>query len=274
MHGGLSRIFALVTLAGLGWSPAGWGSDCPVPNTPSQVAERLVDARSALSKMDFDQFSFSMEEVELMVPCLGALPSRAAAADLHRMLGVYMYTAGKSQAANDTLRAAKVLVPAYRFPDDLFPEGYALIDVWSGVETDDPKHVRAPVPKKSDVAFDGVVTRDRPADRATLFQHISTDGAVLQTIVIQPDQALPAYESVPRQRNRIIGATVAAGVAAGISYGLAWHERRSFDKEDGSRSRADLKQMRQRVNTAFTLSGAFSTVTVSGVVAAIVIGPR
>ena len=36
---------------------------------------------------------------------------------------------------NDTLRAAKVLVPAYRFPDDLFPEGYALIDVWSGVET-------------------------------------------------------------------------------------------------------------------------------------------
>lgn len=274
MLGGLVRTIAVFFLGGLSWSLPGWAADCPAPNTPEQIAERLTAAQSALSQLDSEQFSFSMEEVGLMVPCLSARPEPSGAADLHRMLGVHLYTAGKTQAATDALRAAKVLVPDYQFPTEMFPEGYALLDTWKGLSPGEPSHVRAPVPKNSDVAFDGRLTRDRPSDRVTLFQHLSRDGAVLKSVMLQPDHTIPTYESVPRQRNRIIGATIAMGISAGITYGLSWHGHRKFERNDASLSRAELQSLRKRVNNSFGVSGALTALTATGVVAAILVGPR
>jgi len=93
-------------------------------------------------------------------------------------------------------------------------------------------------------------------------------------VMLQPDHPIPTYESVPRQRNRIIGATIAMGISAGITYGLSWHGHRKFERNDASLSRAELQSLRKRVNNSFGVSGALTALTATGVVAAILVGPR
>jgi hypothetical protein len=249
-------------------------SDCPAPNTPAQIAERLGAAQSAFSRLDSEQFSFSMEEVELMVPCLSGRPAPVDTAQLHRMFGLHLHTKGKNKAATHALLAAKVLSPNYLFPDGFFPEGYALEERWSELSVSEPSDIRAPLPKGHSTAFDGQITRDRPIDRTTLFQLVNKDGSILRSQLISPEQTLPNYESIPRQRNRIIGATIGAGVAAALTYGLAWQGRRQFDRDENTMSRAELQRLRTRVNNLFFISGSLTLVTAAGASAAVLIGPR
>ncbi len=248
--------------------------DCPTPHTPQQVQTRLEGAEQALGALDIDSFSLAMVDVGLMVPCLTAPPDPALAAHLHRMRGIELYTAGQTDPAHMALRAAKVLVPEYRFPTDLFPEGHAMPDLWKGIGVEDPAHVRAPLPRHGQVGFDGTPSRDRPSDRATVFQELEPDGRVRTTRYLLPKDALPTYPSIPRQRNRLIAASIAAGVAAGASYALGWHGRQQFMKDDPDRTREDLTATRERVNTRFVIAGVCATLTTAGVAAAFLVGPR
>jgi len=248
--------------------------DCPSAHTPEQVDTRLQTAQAALKDLNSEAFSLAMEEVAIMVPCLNSKPAQDLVAQLHRMRGIELYTSGKESAARQALRAARVLSPAYTFPKGFFPEGHALPDFWSEVPADAPANVRAPVPRDAEVAFDGKTTRDRPSDRATVFQYLGTDGTVRTTRYLMPKDPLPTYPSIPRQRNRLIIASIATGIVAGTSYALGWQGHQDFMEDDPKRTKAELSRMQTQVNTSFIISGVTTTLTVAGVTAAVLIGPR
>jgi hypothetical protein len=255
-------------------TPLAWAQDCPTPHTPDQVHTRLTAAQKALRALDSDGFSLAMQEVALMVPCLNERPTPELVAEIHRMHGIDLYTAGKQEHARLALRASRILGPQYRFPADLFPKGHALPDLWLSLSALQPAHVRAPVPKQSQVVFDGTVTRNRPSDRATVFQHLGKDGSVQTTRYLMPKDPLPSYPSIPRQRNRLIAASIATGAVAGASYALAWQGRSQFMKSDPKQTKKDLNTTRNQVNTAFVTAGICTTLSATGIAAAILVGPR
>jgi hypothetical protein len=271
----MTRFFTIV-FAGLGalLSPVAVAGDCPSSNTPQQIGERLKTAQHAFGELDIDSFSFAMEEVSLMLPCLGAVPEPGLAAQVHRMVGVKLYADGRVGPARSSLLAGKALQPDYVFPDDLFPEGYALLDEWQELSATQTAVKRAPVPRGATVYFDGAQTRDRPIDRATLFQRMDAEGVMRNSVYLQPTDVLPSYAAIPRQRNRILMATAAAGVGAAVSYGLAMTARNAFFEEGGKRGRKDLNDLRTQANRGFVSAGVFSTLAISGGIVAVVIGPR
>jgi len=254
--------------------PTAHAQDCPAANNPEQIEARLHTAQDALKSLESEAFSLAMEEISLMLPCLDAQPDPALTAELHRLRGIELYASGKADAANHAFLASKVLAPEYAFPQDMFSEGHALIDLWTNITPTGAAHTRAPVPKKSTVSFDGTLTRDRPSDRATLFQHLTLEGEVQTTQYLMPKDSLPTYASVPRQRNRLIAASIATTLAAGTSYAVAWQARQNFMKDDGSRTRKELERLRRKVNTSFISAGVCAALTTAGFGAAIVIGPR
>ena len=264
-------LLCLVLVLNNGAARAG---DCPAPNTPAQVDERLKRAQAAFGSLDIDTFTFAMEEVGLMVPCLDRALQPQFAADLHRMQGVAFYAADQRTSASQALRAAKILAPDFQFPEGMFPQGYALLDEWRGMEVGAPMHETAPVPRHSDVVFDGQTTRRRPSDRATVFQHIDAKGGVLKTVYLLPSDPLPAYESVPRQRNRLIAATVVSGLISGGFYALSSRDVERFEQEDGALNRKEMIALRERANRYYTISGVMAALTGVGIVGSVTIGHR
>ena len=269
-----SKILGVGALLWLCASPVAHAADCPAPNTPDQIKKRFDRAQSAFQELDIDTFTFSMEEVGLMIPCLDRRPTRAFSAELHRLQAVSLYASDKPGTASTSLRAGKALEPDYAFPKDMFPEGYALLDEWKTTDLSKTETEGAPVPKKSSIAFDGTLTRQRPTDRATLFQHIDAKGLILATAYLQPADPLPAYESVPRQRNRLIGASIASGILSGTFYALSSKGQERFENPSAKASRKEILDLREEVNTYYTLSGIFGVLTVTGTIGAVTIGPR
>jgi hypothetical protein len=269
------RHSLFICLAWLGLrSPIARAGDCPTSHSTGQISARLQAAESALKALDGDGFSLAMEEVAIMLPCLSATPSPDLSAQLHRMRGLELYSARKEDAARHAIRAAKVLRPDFNFPDGFFPEGHALPDFWAAVPIDAPAHTSAPVPRDAAVSFDGLQTLDRPSDRATIFQRQSLSGAVQTTQYLMPKDPLPSYRSIPRQRNRLIAASIVTGVVAGSSYALGWQSRQRFMEDDAQHTRAELSRLKTRVNTSFIVSGVSATMTVAGLTWAVLIGPR
>ena len=271
----LARVCA-ATLCLAFWPASGvaQAGDCPSPNTPDQIRERLIRAQTAFGDLDIDSFTFAMEEVGLMIPCLDRVPGVAFSAELHRMQGVAFYAADQRSSASNALRAAKVLEPDYQFPSGMFPDGYALLDEWEAMKVGEPLHRSAPVPRKSAVAFDGQTTRSRPVDRATLFQHVDTSGGILQTKYLLPAEPLPTYVSVPRQRNRLIGATALCALVSGTFYKLSTDSVARFEQEGGGLNRKEMIALRERANRYYTVSGITAALTGAGIVGSITIGHR
>lgn len=274
------RLFILLATVGLG-SPIAMGQDCPTTSAPSEVETRLSNAETALKTLDIEAFSLAMEETTIMLPCLDGMPAVALAAKLHRLRGIELYTAGKMDLARQALRAAKVLEPDFTFSAGTFPKGHALVDFYAAISVNNsaetrqaPAHIGAPVPRDAKVAFDGRFTLERPSDRATVFQHLSPSEVVLTTRYLLPKDPLPTYASIPRQRNRLIIASIASGVIAGGSYALGWQSRQQFLADDPTRTSAELESLKRRANTSFVISGLGTTLTVVGASGAVLIGPR
>jgi hypothetical protein len=266
-------LFGILTALSLS-SPAARAEDCLSLHSPTQVDSRLTQAEQALKALDAEAFSLAMEDAAIMLPCLGAVPPRALAARLHRLRGIELYSAGKEDSARQALRAAKVLEPDFGFAEDLFPQGHALPDFWAELPVEQPQDIGAPVPQDATVHFDGARSLKRPTDRATLFQHLSRQGRVRTTRYLMPSDPLPLYASIPRQRNRLIAVSIVTGLAAGGTYALAWQNRQRFMEDDASRTKAELSTLKSRVNSQFLISGISASLTVTGITAAVLIGPR
>ena len=270
----LGKIRIAVSVFVVLCSPLVWASDCPLRYNSADLVEKLDEAQAAFARLDAATFTTAMEASSLLMPCLDEPVSQELAARFHRAEGLRLYAAGNQAKALSSLRAAKVIEPDYAFPEGLFPQGYALLAEYKELDASQPVSVKTPLPKVGTFQFDGLQTRHRPADRPTLFQHLTSDGATIKTEVVLSGMPLPQYAINPRLRNHLLAASVAVAVVAGGMYGYGWKSRAEFFAQDPHATRADLEQAQARTNLVFGLAGGLSAVSAAGVLGVVLVGER
>jgi hypothetical protein len=267
------RLRWIVLVAFVGFSvPKAQASDCPLRFPLASLLEKLDEAQAAFARFDAETFTTAMESSSLLLPCLKDPVSTDLAARVHRAEGIRLYAAGNKEAALSSLRAAKAIEPNYAFPKGLFPEGYALLSEYEGLDIQALPANKTPLPKVGVFHFDGLATRSRPSDRPTFFQHIATEGDTLQTVYLRQNMPLPDYAINPKLRNTLLAITASLAVAAGGVYGYGWKSRSDFFR--GDLSRPELAALQARTNVAFALAGGLATMTAGGVVGVILVGER
>jgi hypothetical protein len=254
-------------------SPA-HAQDCPNHYSPEKLNEQLDKAEAAFSKLDAVGFTTSMETLGLMTPCLNAAVSPGLSARLHRAEAIRLYTSGDTKRSLSSLLSSRTLQPNYQFPEDLFPTGYALLKEYDRIQPSFLPGSSSPFPKVGGLSFDGTLTRTRPTDRPTLFQHLSDDGSPMQTLYIRPGTPLPDYAIHPKLRNRLLTGTLSSALFSGVSFAYGWINHTRFKKEDLNINLSDLNRLKRNTNMGFGLSAGFSALTTGGAIAVLWVGER
>lgn len=186
-------------------------SDC---DTSWAELEPQLDGVEAAWGISEDAFQAGMTRVEAGVPCLTEVLTPARAARIHRAEGLQAFLERDLDRARAAFAAARAADPAYAFPVAMVPAANPVRTLYDSAATTGAT-VPLPPPAKGKVALDGVVTRARPTDRATLFQ-LGAD-APTHTAWLAPKDPTPAY----RQRGQgfrlpllVAGGLAAAGSAA------------------------------------------------------------
>lgn len=268
-----SRLCVLL----VGWmlsTTASRASDCPNYYEPDKLLEELRSGETAFSGRDAVGFSTSMETLGLMVPCVNALLSPDLSAQLHRAEAIRLYTAGDNTRSKASLLASRTLQPQYAFPETLFPKGYALLGEYDRIEASTEVGTTLPHPREGAFSFDGTLSRVRPTDRPTLFQHLSTDGAPLRTIYLRPGMPVPDYAINPKLRNLLLAGTFSAAAIAGGSYAFGKVNENRFHKKDSDYSLEDLQNFQSRTNLGYALAAGFTGLTAAGTISVVWVGER
>jgi hypothetical protein len=270
------RLFPCLVLASLASSLPGraWAEECMSAAKSSEIAAKLAEGEAALARADADGFQFALEEVTLLLPCLGDTLPTPTAAQLHRLTGIQSWGAGNAEAAKEAFRAARVLDPTYHFPESLFAAQHDVRAAYESIASTDYRDKAAPEPKNGLVAFDGRISKLRPADRTTVMQLLTVSQQVAQTNYLRPEQPLPLYPAIPKTRNALIVTTIASAITAGALYGAAWATRDAFDHENADYTLADLQSFRTQTDVLLVGSAAFSAVTLGTGVGIFVVGEK
>lgn len=256
-------------------APAAAAPSCPAPRRAAELTETLDGALGAYADLDLDAFALRVDQVDIVLPCLGDVVEPRLAAHYHRIDALRLHTAGtEGDALDAALLAARAVAPEFAFDDATLPPNDAFRHRYDAVEVDRQRTRTAPAPREVTLVFDGVPTRERPIDRATLVQVLDPAGAVLQTVHLLPGDPLPPYETIPRLRRRL---TASAGVEAGIAAALlgtsvvlasGFHEPgRDVDLDQLARERA-------AINALFWSSVGFGAAASGTTVGAIAVGRR
>ena len=240
----------------------------------ADIASRLDQAEQAYRELNARGFTMAMDEVVLLLPCVDAIAAPSLAAQLHRLQALRLHAAGQTSRAVHALRAARVLDPDYRFPEDILPAGSELLDTYQVLPTTDANTTRIPHPADATAAFDGRPSLDRPQDRTTLFQLESDAGTIIESHYLEAGAALPRYPVVPRLRNRLLVITTASAVSAGTLATLGWRSRTAFYADDLSLDRAELEGLQTTTNRLFAGSLVLGITATSSGVAAGLVGKR
>lgn len=232
------------------WWSAVAAAGCLGRSEATTLSARLTDAEAAYAALDDEGFARSMDDVTLLLPCLGDVVPAPDAARLHRMKALQQYGLGDSDAAVSSLVAARALEPAYTFPDALLPPDHELRQMYEALDDDAGDSKRPPQPREGELVFDGTPSPRRPLDHSTLVQW-SRDGQVVGTRLLQPADPLPPFDARPRDRMRLLGVSAALLAVSATSYGLAMSTHGPFWDTSSQPQRADLVRL-QSESVTFT----------------------
>jgi hypothetical protein len=216
---------------------------CPTTWPAATLNERLAAAEAAYSALDTEGFQRAVEDTKLMLPCSSTLIDPALAARYHRIEALRLFVQGHEAEATESLAAAKVLEPEYRFPAEMFDASHAFRVQYDAQRSTEGKTVSVPPARKGAVAFDGVRSRRRPVERATVVQILDEHDVPASTTYLTSGAAMPAYsQGSPSQVPLLIGAGLSVAASA-VLYGLAWTANDSaLDPADSTLTNARLEQ--------------------------------
>ncbi|MBM4369249.1 MAG: hypothetical protein FJ102_23760 [Deltaproteobacteria bacterium] len=234
------------------WSPA--QAACATTYAPAEIESRLAAAEAAYVALDVDAFRAAAEEARLLLPCLAGALAPSVAARVHRVEGLRLYAGGDEAGARLSLLAARIADPSYRFPDELLDPAHALRVAYEAMPGVEGKLSPVPSPRHGTLVLDGLESRQRPGDHATVFQVLDEARAPLSTTYLRPGDPLPDYaRRPPSQVPLLVGAGVAV-LGAGVLYGLAWsaHDA-ALDPADTTLDAAGLDALQAQA-LAFTVA--------------------
>lgn len=181
----------------------------PCRTTWAELSPTL-DGIDAAWGFSADTFRAGMTVLEAQLPCLAEALTPERAARVHRAEGLEAFVDRDLDRAREAFAAAKAADPAYTFPVTMVPMGNPVRTLYDA-STSGGATVPLPPPASGTVRLDGVVTRARPVDRATLFQLERASAASFETRWLGSADPAPEY---PQRGQGFRLPLLLAGVAA------------------------------------------------------------
>lgn len=294
---------SLILLAGLFPPASALAEDtsCPELTLGADIQAAATEAELAFAATKVEAFLAATDQLVRLVPCLLEPVEPAVAAHVHRMVGLRSFVQRDQDKARQAFASARVLEPAYAWPEEVIPWGHPLLSIYGALDTEDAVFETPPAPPAGWVYMDGRPSEPRPQEWPTLMQVSDAEGAVRLSAYLWPSEQLPDYgvaeaeplvELAPDPSGApddipITGAatttTVRSGprawtlataggaaVASGVLYALASRSARQY--ADPQTPFEDLDASRRRTNgLVFASAGAAGVALGTGVAAFITI---
>ncbi|MDP2310031.1 MAG: hypothetical protein Q8P18_28695 [Pseudomonadota bacterium] len=267
--------------------------ECPAH--PATLEDSLDRAQLAFSRLDAAVFVRESDEVMREAGCLVEPIAPADAARLHRTSGLREFVSGREDTASEAFAAARAIEPTWMFPESFVPPDHPIRRLYDDARASSRAGVDAPPPALGHLEFDGVVSRRRPADRATLAVLVGPTGEVTDSAYLWPGDPLfdyliaapvaepvdapvatlpgPLPASPPRRRRPTLPLALVAGasaVASGACYAIALDTSQTFWTPGAPA--ADLPALQQRTNVLYVTSVGAAVLALGTGVGAVVSG--
>lgn len=213
------------------WLSVGWtvarAVECADPVSRGELDVAIEDAETAWKNVDDAAFRDGLNNVAgVLLPCMGDAVTPESSARVHLLMALHLFGNGDEDNAVASAKASHAAAPDFVPGPDLVPPEHPLAVYWAAAAPDtraeEPKARKVPEPKAGSVAFDGVQTRARVTDRASIVQIFDDTGFAKQTTYLGVGEAMPTYAAVPRRRNTLLGCAIGATALGGGAYVGAW----------------------------------------------------
>ncbi|MFZ5477531.1 MAG: hypothetical protein ACOZNI_12215 [Myxococcota bacterium] len=252
-------------------------AECEAGVSVGQLESQLLAAEVAYARLDLPAFRDAVATAGDGLKCLAEPVMPTTAARYHRVKGLAAFVARDHGEASRAFAAARMLEPAYRFPDTMVPPNNPLWEHYGLIAIDGGRFTKVPAPGTGRVTFDGLPTRMRSEDWPTIFQLQDGSGAVTDTRWLQPGQPIPRYpvgaeppaEERPSRgasgntRARLLVGAGAGAAMSGALFGMSALSRAEFDGGGSERWRDQASVLEWAaigVGSAAVTTGVFALV--------------
>jgi hypothetical protein len=182
-----------VTPSWVTYPPLTCEGDVPV----DRVVQAAQGAQRAFEALDVPAFVGGLETVAADLPCVDDVVRPEAAAVIHRLEGIRLFTQGSATAAVRAFQEAQTLDPAYTPAEESMPPGGSLARYWDRASALSPPPwlPEAPPPGLT-MWVDGLQTDRRPATLPTIVQLVDPRGEVVWTRFVPATVALPPLDTL------------------------------------------------------------------------------
>ncbi len=223
---------------------------CDRPADTAELQAVMERAEDAYGALDLVSFTAATDELHGVLPCLADPLSRPVAAHLHRMHGLRAFVDQESEDAKLAFAAARSLQPSYRFPETFIPTGNPVLVVYDAVPLTMGTTQTVSAPDSDGYwGFDGRTSDQRPVNWPTVVQRFDAGGAVVASVYLWPDDALPVPDTAPPPvppplpiadpastpapsasggNTVLLGAAGGTAVVATVLYAAAWKAHQEF----------------------------------------------
>ena len=256
--------------------PTAAAVDCAEPISHEEIQGKVAVAEAAYRDLDDTLFRDSVNEVAgILLPCAKDALPKELVARYHRLMALHLFTIGDTENAVLSAMSAKSVLPDEVWDEQMVPANHELRVSWDSQEPD-AKTRRMPEPKAGSLAFDGDHTRERPRNLPTVAQVFNASGISERTYYLGPNESLPTYAAIPRQRNSLLICSGSAVLLAGVGYGMAWSANGQLYElaADTTNPDAVLDGKRAQANMMTLLSGAMLGVGAGCGTGAALVGQR
>lgn len=167
--------------------------DAPCTATPEDIDLSLQDAESAYEMGDEPGTTAALKRAELTLPCLSAVLPVPVAARFHRIEGLVAFISGDEMTAAQSFGSARLLEPAYVWPESVIPPGNEMLQVYTAFDVSKVKKLKVPPAPAGSLYIDGQPAKKRAEGMPVLLQLADSTGKVVQTGWVRGEDPLPTW---------------------------------------------------------------------------------
>lgn len=245
--------------------------DCVTTYRITDVEQALSDAEAAYAARNRDSVHSNVALALDRLRCVGDEVNTAAAARIHRAVGLDGVVMKDDVRAVSAFAAARILEPSYDYTSAMAPDNSTLRTDYTNAKA---VTVGAPtpltIPANLRVRVDGASSTERPTGRPAVIQGFDNAGKVLISGWYTPDAALvlptpveaPVISSTetkarPHGPNRpLLYSAIGAVVAGGALYAGAWATNGAYDNADADAKPGIVTENHVLTISAFSVAGA------------------
>lgn len=148
---------------------------------PVEELERAMIAVSlAYEQVDEAAFDRATLRLDAALACLDEVPPPSTLARIHQTQALVSFVSGRTRATRRSLAAARLVDPAWRLDEELFPEGHPYRNLWYEATNPGPVQVIGRIAGYEWIV-DGYEREEAPTERAFLLQVRERGGPVTWT---------------------------------------------------------------------------------------------